>query len=429
VKLRIVISIVGVAAIAVLLVGLPLAYAVKHLYTSQEILRLEREASETRRAIDVATLGTGDPIELPNTGATGFAVYDAAGRRIAGSGPAAADAAVRGALVGDVRDARLDGNLVVAVPINGNERITGALRASRSASFVVDRTRRTWLVMTLIGASALLVAALLALFLARRLTRPVDTLVNAAERLGAGDFSVRTQRSGVDELDHLGNALDTTAERLGGLVARERAFSSDASHQLRTPLAGLRIHVESSLATPDADVRAALAGTLEPIDRLEDTVDSLLRLARDTQVDRSPLDLTRLVGELERDRHGVLASAGRPLRVAIDADVPVPAASEPAVRQILDVLLENATRHGHGVVTIEVRRVPGAVAVKVSDEGRGVLDPVRVFERRNDNGHGIGLALARTLAEAEGGRLVLERPGPAPKFALLLPAPASASAS
>lgn len=424
-KLRIVISIVGVAAIAVLLVGLPLAFAVDHLYASQEVLRLEREASETRRAIDVSTLGTGDPIELPNTGAISFAVYDTAGRRIAGSGPTVADDPVRRALLGDVRDARLHGSIVVAVPINGDERIAGVLRANKSATYVVDRTRRTWLVMAIIGAAALTVAGLLALFLARRLTRPVDALVTAAERLGAGDFSIRTHPSGVDELDHLGQALDTTAERLGGLVARERAFSADASHQLRTPLAGLRVHIESSLATPGADMRESLAGALEPIDRLEGTVDSLLRLARDTQIDRSPLDVARLVREVDREWHGTLASAGRPLRVTIDNDLPAPAVSEPAVRQILNVLVENAAHHGHGVVTVDVRRVPGAVAVEIGDEGSVVLDPHQVFQRRNGSGHGIGLALARTLAEAEGGRLVLERPGPAPKFALLIPAPAS----
>ncbi len=424
-KLRIVVSIVGVAAIAVLVVGIPLALAVDNLYASQEILRLEREASETRRAVDLSTLGTGDPIELPSGGAIRFAVYDHAGRRIAGSGPAVADDPVRRALLGDVRDARVHGTIVVAVPINGDERVVGVLRADKSESDVVDRTRRAWLAMAIIGAAALTVAALLARFLARRLTRPVDALVTAAERLGAGDFSIRTDPSGVEELDHLGHALDSTAERLGGLVARERAFSADASHQLRTPLAGLRVHVESSLMSPDTDTREALARTLEPIDRLEATVESLLHLARDTQIDRSPLDLARLVGELDRGWHGTLASSGRPLRVSIDDDLPAASVSEPAVRQILDVLVENAVRHGQGVVTVDVRRVPGAVAVEVGDEGSAVLDPLRVFERRNNNGHGIGLALARTLAEAEGGRLVLERPGPAPKFALLLPAAAS----
>lgn len=419
---RIVSSIVGVAAVAVLLLGVPLAVAFTHLYQSQEVLRLEREASETRRTVDITTLGHGDPIELPTLGVTHFAVYDAAGHRIAGDGPPLADEPVRSALLGNVRDLRHAGNIIVAVPINGNEQIIGALRASKPARFLVDRTRRTWLVMALISLGALAIAALLARWQARRLTRPVDSLVSAAERLGAGDFSVRTQPSKVKELDHLGTALDTTAERLGDLVARERAFSADASHQLRTPIAGLRVQIESALMTPDANLHEVLARTLEPIDRLESTVDNLLRLARDTQVDRSPVDLTQLVRDVERDWHGAFAAEGRPLRITTDPDVPAPAVSQPAVRQILDVLVENAQRHGVGTVTIGVRRVPGGVALEVSDEGAGIADACAVFERRTDGGHGIGLALAQTLADAEGGRLVLERTGPAPRFALFLPA-------
>jgi signal transduction histidine kinase len=216
--------------------------------------------------------------------------------------------------------------------------------------------------------------------------------------------------------------LDTTAERLDGLVARERAFSADASHQLRTPIAGLRVQIEAALMAPEADLRGVLVGALEPIDRLESTVDNLLRLARDVHIDRSPLDLAQLARDVDRDWHGTFAAAGRPLRVTIDVDVPAPAVSQPPVRQILDVLVENAERHGAGVVTVGVRRVPGGVAVEVDDEGRGVSDAHAVFVRRADGGHGIGLALARTLAEAEGGRLVLERTGPAPRFTLFLPA-------
>jgi len=420
-KRRIVVSIVGVAAVAVLVLGVPLAFAFAHLYESQEVLRLERAASEMRTTVDISTLASGDPVELPNRTTTRFAVYNTSGRRIAGDGPAIADGPVRGALLGDVGDERHGGRITVAVPINGSEQVIGALRASKPASDLVARTRRTWFVMALISIAALAIATLLALGQARRLTRPIDSLVTAADRLGSGDFSVRTQPSHIQELDHLGGALDTTAERLSGLVARERAFSADASHQLRTPIAGLRVQIEAALMTPDADLHAALTRTLEPIDRLEATVDDLLRLARDTQIDRSPVDLTRLVGDVDRDWHAVLAAAGRPLRIVTDADLPNPAVSQPAIRQILDVLVDNAQRHGAGVVTIGVHRVPRGVAVTVDDEGNGVIDTQAAFTRRAGNGHGIGLAFARTLAEAEGGRLVLEHTGPAPRFALLLP--------
>ena len=92
---------------------------------------------------------------------------------------------------------------------------------------------------------------------------------------------------------------------------------------------------------------------------------------------------------------------------------------------VLDVLVGNAAEHGSGTVTVRVRPAPGGLAIEVGDEGPGVAeDPEQVFARRagSADGHGIGLALARSLAEAEGGRLLLQRPVPAPVFALLLPA-------
>jgi signal transduction histidine kinase len=273
----------------------------------------------------------------------------------------------------------------------------------------------------LIAAGALLVAALLAFWQARRLTKPVDELVDAAERLGEGDFVVRNKPSGIAELDDVGGALDRTAERLGDLIARERAFSADASHQLRTPIAGMRVRVESALSTPDADPRAALEEMLVPIDRLEATVDDLLTLARDTHADRSPLDVARLVHESEDAWRSRFTAEGRELRVEIEPDMACPPLAEPAASQVLDVLLANALEHGAGAVTLRARHGPGAVILDVTDEGTARLDGSTIFERRVGRTNGIGLALARTLAEAEGGRLVLERPGPQPVFSLILP--------
>jgi signal transduction histidine kinase len=421
VKHRILVSIVGVAAVALLLLGVPLALSVERLFQNEEILRLEREANESLRQIDPAVLGPSDTIELRNDGPIRFSVYDAEGQRIAGSGPRRADQIVREALRGDVHDARTNGQIVVAIPITGNERTVGAVRASRSADVVASRTHRAWLVTALIALGALLVAVLLARWQARRLTRPVDTLVESAERLGEGDFAVRNTPSGIEELDHVGSALDRTAVRLGELIARERAFSADASHQLRTPITGLRVRVETALSTPGADLRVALEDTLGPIDRLETTVNDLLALARDTHADRSPLDLPRLLHETEEGWHGKLAALGRPLRVEIDPDLAAPPLAEPAVRQILEVLLTNALDHGAGVVTLRARQGPGAVIIDVADEGTAYLDGNTIFDRRVGRSTGIGLALARTLAEAEGGRLVLDRPGPHPAFSLILP--------
>ena len=206
--------------VALLVLGVPLALAVARLYESEEVLQLEREANEARSSVRTSVLARGEPIKIANDGTTQLAVYDARGRRVGGQGPHRADATIGSALRGDSADARINGRIVVAVPINGDGKVVGALRASRSADVVVDRTQRSWLVMGLIALGAVIVAALLAWWQARRLTRPIDELVDTAGRLGGGDFSVRTGTSGIDELDQLGAALNTTADRLGNLVAR-----------------------------------------------------------------------------------------------------------------------------------------------------------------------------------------------------------------
>jgi signal transduction histidine kinase len=133
-----------------------------------------------------------------------------------------------------------------------------------------------------------------------------------------------------------------------------------------------------------------------------------------------------LLGELSPEWGARLALHGRNLEVQVDPGAPAARTSTAAVRQVLGVLVDNATIHGAGTVTVAVREASGAVAVDVSDEGPGVQGAEAIlFAGRADrrDGHGIGLALARRLAEAEQGRLMLSRVAP-PVFTLLLPAAA-----
>jgi signal transduction histidine kinase len=420
VRRRVVASIVGVATVALLVLGVPLAIAVEQFYAKEQVLYLHHEASEATLAVDAGTIAPGAPLELRDDGATWLGAYDTRGRKVGGRGPGRGDLPVRSALDGEPRDAHLDGRTVVAIPVAEAGQVVGALRASEPTSVVWRRTLRAWGVMGMLAIVALVVVALLARRQARRLTRPVDELVGAAERLGGGDFTVRTAPSGVAELDRVGGALDTTAARLGDLVARERAFSADASHQLRTPLAGLRVGIESALLTPGADPRAALEDALQSVDRLETTVNDLLRLARDTHVAREPVDVERLIRGAAGNWEPALRTRDRDLHVVIDAGLERPRTAEPAVRQILEVLVENAIVHGAGAVTVRARETGGAVAIDVADEGEGV-DPGLAFARRRNGAGGIGLPLARSLAEAEGARLVLERAGPRPVFTVVLP--------
>jgi signal transduction histidine kinase len=304
--------------------------------------------------------------------------------------------------------------------------VTGVVRASTPYRGVWLQIAGAWAVMVALGVVAVLATWLLARRQARRLSAPLEELAGAAQRLGEGDFSVRTAASGIPEIDAAGSALDVTAARLGDLVSRERAFSSHASHQLRTPLTGLRLALETACDAPAPAQRAAVASALESADRLERTIDDLLSLARHRPGTRAELPLAELVEDWTSAWGPVLAGLGRRLRVTAGAGLPGSRASQAAVRQVVDVLLDNAVVHGAGTVGLVVRDAGGTVAVDVTDEGDGPPEPDAVFRSREhaEPGHGIGLALARALAEAEGGRLVLARARP-PVFSLLLPAAGS----
>jgi len=422
---RILTTILAVTTLAVALFGVPLALGVRRLYYNEAVVRLEREAAEAGIAVPASFAQSTDPVELPDPGgAISLALYGADGAKVLGQGPDRADEAVAGALQGDVRGTRQAGALVVAVPLTSEERVFAAIRATVPRRVVDARIRRAWLAMAGLAIGVLAAAGGVAWLQARRLGRPVQALAEAASRLGRGDFSVRAATSGVTEVDAAAGALNVTAERLGELLARERAFSADASHQLRTPLTRLRLRLESALATPGADRDEAIAASLDDIDRLEATVEDLLALARDVAPARQRLDLPALLAELERSWHGTLAASGRPLRVVVESGLPPVDGSPAALRQVLDVLVANAAQHGAGTVTLHARPAADGLALDVADEGPG--PPVTgedLFRRRSETatGRGIGLALARSLIEAEGGRLVLSRPGPQPCFSVLLP--------
>jgi signal transduction histidine kinase len=421
VRRRLAVAIVATAALAVVLFAVPLAVVLGRVYRDEELLRLQRDTVAATRELDLAT--PGDPVELPPS-RDRLSVYARDGRRVAGRGGAVADAVVRAAIrTGRPTDATEDGRLVVAVPLLTGERVTGAVRAERPAAAAADDAHDAWLVLAGLGLAAIAAAGVAALLLARRLAVPLERLAVAARRLGDGDFSARSPRAGVPEVDAVGDALDGTARRLDDLVARERAFSADASHQLRTPLAALRLELEA------LELRAGetpeLAAALGQVDRLQATIDTLLAVARDTPRTSADATVRDVLTRLEARWRGPLAAAGRPLRIRAESARARVRASGAVLDEVLDVLLANAECHGAGEVTVRVRDAGSSVAIDVSDEGPGFAgDPQGAFVRRapSDDGHGIGLALARSLAQSEGGRLLVSRPAPDPVVTVLLPA-------
>lgn len=425
---RIVSIAVVTALLATLLFGFPLGAFAAQFFLDRERSDVERFA-ETAAVSVAAELARGQrPTRLaPVDPDVDLALYDVDGSPRIGRGLASADRTVREALEGRVAsDDDAGGYLLVAVPVTDGTRVVAVVLASTGYAEVRWQIAGTWAVMLGIAAAAVASAGLLARLQAGRLAEPLEALSAAAQRLGEGDFSVRARESGIAEIDAVSGALAVTAVRLGDRVRYERERSADASHQLRTPLTALRLVLETAVDQPPPVQARAVSTALEAADRLERTIEDLLQLAHDPPQPVGALDLEAVVREAAATARLGLRARGRELGVIVAASVPSARASSAAVRQVLAVLLDNATVHGDGLVSVVVREASGAVAIDVADSGGGVDDPSTIFTRRTGAGEGgngrtgVGLGLARTLAEGQGGRLTLTRARP-PVFTLLLP--------
>lgn len=418
---------IGVVAVTLLLFAVPLAWVVRSQVvtagldgfagTLEQTATLVDERARTCAEVQVtlAALVREDvQVTVLDRGGTPRFVSDG-GRAIV------APEVVARAAGGATASALLDGRQVVAVPLSTTvcgERLV--LQASAPDDALQGRVRGAWLVLGGVALLALGVGAVVAAAAGRRLAEPLEALATSARRLGDGDVTARAPRSGLEEPDAIADALDRTADRLGRAVARGTAFAADASHQLRTPLTALRLHLESARSGADeATTEVALDGALAETDRLAATIAELVELTHlDAEV--RDVDLGRLVTDRTEAWQARAAQVGRDLVVAAP-DGLRRTVRPTAVAQALEVLVDNALRHGAGVV--EVRVVPpppgggdDAVRVRVTDQGGGMPDGL-LGDRSDRSGPprgqgpvttgGRGLVLARDLVEAEGGRLVL----------------------
>ncbi|MEO6156564.1 MAG: histidine kinase dimerization/phospho-acceptor domain-containing protein, partial [Ilumatobacteraceae bacterium] len=350
---RILTAILSITAITVLLFGIPLAVLVGRFVNENADLHLERQAVIAARDVPGNYASSRDPVELPRPEpGVSLALYDLRGGRIVGSGPPTADGTTSGALMNRIATGEAAGSRIVAVPVTADERIVGVIRASQPTSISDSRIRRIILLFAALAIGVIGIAALLGYIVATRLARPVRRLRDTAVQIGDGDFTVAVASSNIPELDDAGRALTATARRLDDLVGRERAFSADASHQLRTPLAGLRAGIETELEFPRDDRTDVLRESLDDISRLEQTISELLTIARTPQQQPASCALGDVLQAVDRTWHDRFARAGRPLRISDATDVPRVAGSGDVLRHALDVLVDNALLHGAGETRI-----------------------------------------------------------------------------
>ena len=416
-KRRIRRAIVGVSAVIVCVLGLPLAVAVHRSIVDAEVVRVQVAAADllTDIAIPLDRSQIVDVSHDPDAPRS-FAVYAADGRPVFGDDDRD-DPLVRRALGGDP-STRVTSEIQVFTPIpdrTHTEDVLGAVRVSRSLRDVNRRTAVAWAVMAASSLAALALARVIGDRLARRLAQPISDLADAAEKIGDGSIAA-AKESGIDEIDNLATALRESAARVNDAIAHERQLTTDMSHQLRTPLTAIRLQLEAAIAGDGRD----LANAMRDLELLEDTLDHLLATARDATPVVINAQLDHTVRDAVRRWKPRAEAAGRSMTSHLEPTVPSRGAPA-AVAQILDVLIDNAILHGAGQIEVAFRRIQGGTAIDVRDEGASIAlrDVARIFERGEGDGHGIGLAVARSLAEAEGGRLLLSNFAPT-TFSLIL---------
>lgn len=414
-------AIVGVSAIILVALGVPLAVAVHRSVLDQEVVEVQAIAATALAEIDVPIRRTQLRViaaesDAPKT----FAVYDRTGKRIFGAGPASADEIVRRALLGRPASMSEDA-ILVATPIveTGSETVHGALRVTESLDEVENRAATWYAAMVAAGLFALGLAWLIGNRLAKTLADPLTELAGRAENIGEGGAMLLPGRSsGIEEIDALASVLNSRNIKVNEALQRERQFSADVSHQLRTPVTALRLKLESAQA--DGGSQHDLRAAFRDLDRVDDTIEHLLAVARDATPSPDEIRLDdEVVSVVARWQPAAIVLGRTVVAESIEpASVRVNRAS---LDQVLDVLIDNALGHGEGRVRVVVRRITGGVAVDVVDEGGSIapLHAERVFDRGHGAGTGIGLSVARAVAEAEGGRLVLTSHEPT-TFSLLL---------
>jgi two-component system, OmpR family, sensor kinase len=304
--------------------------------------------------------------------------------------------------------------------------VAASLSAERDE--VIDAVRLAAIVLV----SVLLIASGLAWVVASRVLAPLRLLTDTARSITETDLTRRIPESGNDEIAELARTFNAMLDRIQSAFSSQRAFVSDASHELRTPITIVRGHLEL-LGDDPVERRETIALVTDELDRMSRFVDDLLLLARAERDDFlrvEALDLGALTDELLDkavalgQRRWAVESRGEAVLVG----------DRQRLTQAMMGLAQNAVQHTRegDPVWIGSAVAEGEASLWVRDTGPGIprADQERIFERfarasasrRRSGGAGLGLSIVRAIAEAHGGRVELSSPpGAGSTFTLVIP--------
>ena len=316
----------------------------------------------------------------------------------------------RATSTGDLVTAVRNDRLFVVAPVRSNGQTVGMTALMRPTHPLEFSLRAFWLTLALIALAALAAAIVVGVGLSRWTARPLALLRATARRLGEGNLDARAPADGPAEIRDLAETFNAMAGRLETLIHGHRVMLADVSHQLRTPLAALRLQLEA-LAADAGDSAAEFSVPLAEVARLGRMVDGLLAVARaeNATPDIMPVPVSEIVAE----RTAAWAPLADEQGVALQAEIPVQVRvglGDGYLEQILDNLIANAIEATAAGDRITVSAAPTARGgrVIVADNGPGMsqADMDRAFLRfasSKPGGSGLGLAIVYRLAAVGGG--------------------------
>ncbi len=405
-------ALVGLATTALVVISLlvPLGLLVKRQAADAARLEAERAAQSTASLIALAiTLDSGSFESALGNASQGVMVVTSDGETLGEPRPG------QGSLVGEALDQRatvageVPGGWEMALPVIGRDEVA-VVDVFVSNDELTDGVVEAWLLLGLLGLVLVAAAALIGDRLGRWLVTPIGQLSDAAHSLGEGDLNTRVDVGEPPELKEVGEAFNSLAVRLEGLLAEEREAVADLSHRLRTPLTSLRLQAEG-IADPD-DRRAVLGQA----DRLEKAVDELIVTARTRGQPVGRCELDRVVADRLEFWRVLADEQERDLDMRLGAERSHVGLAQDSLESVIDSLIENVFAHTDPGTPFEVettRTGDGQLSLRVADRGPGFPRGGLVERGVSGSGStGLGLDIVRRTAELAGGGVQIDdRPG------------------
>src|SRR6478735_4800421 len=328
-------------------------------------------------------------------------------------------------------------DILATAGVRHDGELIGAVVAAVDTSVAARGVAAGWLWVAIGCLSLLLLAVLVARALTRWVLRPVDGLERAVAEMTEGVPGLPADVAGPPELRHFTAAFNTMAEAVRASLTRQRRLVADASHQLRNPLAAVRLRADTLEDQVGEAGRSTYESMTAELDRLENLLHQLLRLARAEEVSGSrkmglsdavteSTDLDDVIEQRLACWQPVAEERRQQLRCRAQYSRLVVPLARHDVEQLLDVALDNALRYAgpNATITVSVTSADSAVELAVSDDGPGLPDEdlaraaARFWRGRGDkDGTGLGLAIASEIAAGHGGTIAVQR---APEGGLLV---------